>query len=85
MVGVCAIWAAAGLAALTFAEKTAYGPVIFTFDRHHGLHRGDLIAAAVITCCAAMGTSFVLLPNRPSSIDGGEPARRAAFTRCARD
>ena len=85
MVGVCAIWAAAGLAALTFAEKTAYGPVIFTFDRHHGLHRGDLIAAAVISCCAAMGTSLVLLPNRPRAVDRGKPARRAAFTRRAGD
>lgn len=54
-----AIWAVAGVASLAFAERTAYGPVIFTLDRNHGVHRGDLVAVAVFSSFAAVFTYSV--------------------------
>jgi hypothetical protein len=57
---VIALWGAATLFGLAFAELTRVGPVILTISRGHGVHIGDLVALAAAYTPAALLSRRIL-------------------------
>ena len=55
-----ALWGAATLFGLAFAELTRVGPVILTISRGHGVHIGDLVALAAAYTPAALLSRRIL-------------------------
>jgi hypothetical protein len=55
-----ALWAAATVFGLAFAELTKVGPVVLRLTHGHGVHVGDLVALAVAYTAAAWLSRRVL-------------------------
>jgi hypothetical protein len=53
---VLAIWCAATAAALAVAAETKIGPIVLRISQRHGVHAGDLVAAAVASAASAVVT-----------------------------
>ena len=62
---IVAIWTAATAFVLAFAALTEIGPVVLAFTRTHGVHLGDLVAAAAGYGGAALLTDHLRRRGRP--------------------
>jgi ABC-type sulfate transport system permease subunit len=59
MVALCA-WGVAAVVTLAIAGETKIGPVVVTLTRNHGLHAGDVAAAAIMSLVALAVTVAVI-------------------------
>jgi hypothetical protein len=62
---IVTIWTAATACALAFAALTEIGPVVLAITRTHGVHLGDLVAAAAGYGGAALLSSHLRRHARP--------------------
>ena len=67
-VSILAVWGAATMFGLAFAEVTKIGPVVLTLTRGHGIHAGDLLAFAAAYSVAAVLTRYLLRGTGVSSL-----------------
>ena len=67
-VSILAVWGAATMFGLAFAELTRVGPVLLTLTRGHGIHAGDLLAFAAAYSVAAVLTRYLLRGSGVSSL-----------------
>lgn len=63
---ILTIWAVATAFAGAVSVWTAYGPVVVVFTRTHGIHLGDLVAAAGAYGGAAFVTDRLLRRVQPA-------------------
>jgi len=62
------IWTVATAFAISFAAWKAFGPVVLVLTRSHGVHFGDLVAAAGAFGGAALLTNrLARVPDRSSA------------------
>jgi hypothetical protein len=67
-VSILAVWGAATMFGLAFAELTRVGPVLLALTRGHGIHAGDLLAFAAAYSVAAVLTRYLLRGSGVSSL-----------------
>jgi hypothetical protein len=57
-----AVWGLGALAVLVFAAERSVGRIVWQISQNHGIHSGDLAAAAFCTLVATVITLVVWLP-----------------------
>jgi len=64
MMAIPAVWVLATAVAVGFAAWTSFGPVVLIFTPTHGVHLGDLVAAAGAYVAAAIVTGDIRRRSR---------------------